>query len=241
MTQSSKRDLTKKTILEILKDPLNEAGLETEELRKRVSEQLKNLGRKPGSRSTLWKYIDEMERKDHTITRSPNPKDSRSKMIKANPETAGGAFALLEALGEIEKVTRGIGQRSEWKELTGLDLDRQEATKTELRAYMIQMRRIHDLFAIAYKLICEQNGRPNEPWTPGEVYLRVETRSKQAPNSLWVMSEQRRHLMHKECVMLAMIIQAAERDANFMRALQKAVPGLVDEYSAVEEKLGLAL
>lgn len=49
------------------------------------------------------------------------------------------------------------------------------------------------------------------------------------------------HLLQKESVLLSMIIRAAERRADFMIALQEAVPRLADEYPKVEAKLSETL
>jgi hypothetical protein len=222
MTQASKRDIAKHKILDTLqKSP---EGLRSNELHKRCEKVIV-------SNSTFWKYIDEMDGRDHTVTRTPDPQDSRAILIKVAPESIKPAFALLEALAEIEKVASGREalRKSELMAFEGLDIDRKDLSKNELKAYIIQRKRIEDLFTITYKLVCEQYQK-GEDWKAGEVYLRAFNAKggtldeMRALEGITVANLER---LRYESAVLANILISTKRHPELEKALEEAIPGVV--------------
>lgn len=222
MTQASKRDIAKHKILDTLqKSP---EGLRCNKLHKLCKKVI-------GSNSTFWKYIDEMEGRDHTVTKSPDPQDSQALLIKATPESSKPAFALLEALAEIEKVASGREalRKSELMAFKGLDIDRKDLSKNESKAYLILMKRIEDLFTIAYKLVCEQHQK-GEDWKAGEVYLRafnVKGGALDGLRALQGVTVANLERLRYESAVLANIFIFAKRHPELEKALEEAIPGIV--------------
>jgi hypothetical protein len=222
MTQASKRDIAKHKILDTLQKSPD--GLRFNELHKRCEKVIV-------SNSTFGKYIDEMKLYDHTVVSTPDPQDPhRAVLIKATPESSKPAFALLEALAEIEKVASGreVLRKSELMAFEGLDIDRKDLSKNESKAYVIQMKRIEDLFTIAYKLVCEQHRKGD--WKAGEVYLRAFNAKGGALDGmrgLGGITVADLERLRYESAVLAHIFIFAKRHPELEKVLEEAIPGIV--------------
>jgi hypothetical protein len=112
MTQPSKEIVAKQLILQAIEhnaeDP-HSRGLRYYKLYDLVKEEIgeeqdgKNT---KASVHTFEKYLLELEKQDHSIRRDPDPKDSRAKIIVANPEVLRAQLIFLDGITRIRELTK---------------------------------------------------------------------------------------------------------------------------------------
>jgi len=159
MAQASKAMEAKRRILLALQR--HPHGLRYMALFQRVKQHI-------GSLSTFQKYLEEMERQDHSVRKESDRDDSRATIFVANPESLQSQLAFLDAYNQIKRLMEHPSfpiPHQEWERYLATAmrgksrLDAKEYEELWKHPYLLQKGKVDELVKISHELFFKM-GRP---------------------------------------------------------------------------------